>query len=157
METKVCSRCKVEKPLAAFYVERRINGHSCSCKACEAERKRDKAFLKRFREKQRDNTAPAAARGRSGTRRVPGGRRCNCSGRQYAENYPERMKARWAVVAAIKSGELVRLPCELCGKDSTVAHHHVGGYDKPLDVEWLCAKCHGAHPPRAPGCPCSAD
>ena len=49
-----------------------------------------------------------------------------------------------AVSWAIKSGKLVRQPCEDCGKIPSEAHHT--DYSKPLDVRWLCRKCHlGLH------------
>ena len=54
------------------------------------------------------------------------------------------------VRTAIKTGVLVRLvSCERCntiplptsdGRAAIQAHHH--DYSKPLDVEWICAKCH---------------
>lgn len=56
---------------------------------------------------------------------------------------------------AIRKGELVRpMECSRCGiipaptsdgRAAIQAHHH--DYDKPLDVEWLCAKCHRAETP----------
>lgn len=56
---------------------------------------------------------------------------------------------------AIKRGELVRpSACQRCGcvpaptsdgRAAIQAHHH--DYDKPLDVEWICAKCHRAETP----------
>jgi len=52
---------------------------------------------------------------------------------------PEKYKARTAVKNAIRDGRLVRLPCK-CGNPKSQAHHH--DYSKPLDVEWLCFKCH---------------
>lgn len=73
-------------------------------------------------------------------------------------------KAYSKVRNAIKYGVLVRPDiCERCGKDpgkasdgrsKIHAHHH--DYDKPLDVEWLCAKCHRyATPfPDVIGAPC---
>jgi len=54
--------------------------------------------------------------------------------------YPERIKARKMVGNQIRSGKLIRLPCEICGEHETTAHHD--DYSKPLDVKWLCRKCH---------------
>jgi hypothetical protein len=41
---------------------------------------------------------------------------------------------------AMKGGYLKRLPCEVCGKEITQAHHE--DYSKPLDVNWLCVRHH---------------
>lgn len=56
---------------------------------------------------------------------------------------------------AIRSGVLVRpVECGRCGttpaptsdgRAAIQAHHH--DYNKPLEVEWLCAKCHRAETP----------
>lgn len=66
-------------------------------------------------------------------------------------NGAKAMKARRAVRHAIKMGRLVRPEiCLKCGKNpgrgadgrQLIQGHHYKGYDYPLDVEWLCAKCH---------------
>jgi hypothetical protein len=58
--------------------------------------------------------------------------------------YPEKTRAYNMVTRAIRNGELVRGPCERCGTTAKVqAHHH--DYFKPLDVQWLCFKCHREH------------
>ena len=44
------------------------------------------------------------------------------------------------VQKAILSGRLVREPCSRCGAPKAQAHHE--DYSKPLDVAWLCRKCH---------------
>lgn len=64
-------------------------------------------------------------------------------------------KAYSVVKHAIASGVLIRPhKCSKCGETPTPAsdgrsrihaHHH--DYDKPLEVEWLCAKCHRAETP----------
>jgi hypothetical protein len=41
---------------------------------------------------------------------------------------------------AIRRGELVRQPCEVCGNPRSHAHHD--DYSKPLEVRWLCAGHH---------------
>lgn len=50
-----------------------------------------------------------------------------------------RQKAR----TAVRLGNLKKQPCEKCGTEKAQMHHD--DYDKPLDVRWLCAKCHRAH------------
>lgn len=41
---------------------------------------------------------------------------------------------------AIRSGKLIRNPCEVCGEIKVEAHHD--DYDKPYDVRWLCVQHH---------------
>lgn len=53
---------------------------------------------------------------------------------------PGKTRARTKVANAIKSGKLVKLPCEKCGDTKSQAHHE--DYRKPLDVMWLCFKHH---------------
>lgn len=49
-------------------------------------------------------------------------------------------KANNAVAAAVKKGELIKIPCEVCGEIKSEAHHE--DYEKPLEVRWLCRKHH---------------
>lgn len=51
--------------------------------------------------------------------------------RSYAKSYKRR-------------GKLTVRSCERCGSNENIEMHH-RDYDKPLDVEWLCRKCHKAH------------
>lgn len=59
---------------------------------------------------------------------------------KHRENNPEKYKARNAVNNAIRDKRLFRSPCRVCGNLKSQAHHH--DYSKPLDVDWLCFKCH---------------
>lgn len=54
----------------------------------------------------------------------------------------KQAQANHAVHSAITGGELVRSEvCSECGvKSATDAHHD--DYSKPLDVRWLCRRCH---------------
>jgi hypothetical protein len=47
------------------------------------------------------------------------------------------------VARAIRKGELVRLPCEVCGDLKSEAHHD--DYADALKVRWLCRKHHKEH------------
>lgn len=60
------------------------------------------------------------------------------------EDSPVEYVARMAVAVAIKKGVLVRpTECSLCHGGGRIQAHHAD-YMKPLDVAWLCSKCHHA-------------
>lgn len=56
--------------------------------------------------------------------------------------YKERV--RWLTISAIRSGKLIKQPCEVCGTDVKIEAHH-DDYMKPLDVRWLCRFHHQEH------------
>jgi ribosomal protein L37AE/L43A len=53
---------------------------------------------------------------------------------------PDRYAAKLALKAAIRRGELVKQPCEVCGEIKVHGHHD--DYSKPLAVRWLCMTHH---------------
>jgi hypothetical protein len=58
--------------------------------------------------------------------------------------YPERRSANLAVMNAIHSGKLKRpTVCSVCDK-ACAPHGHHPDYSKPLEVIWMCQKCHVA-------------
>jgi hypothetical protein len=71
--------------------------------------------------------------------------------REYSKAHKtrEHHKARWQVSRAIKSGRLIRQPCEVCGDIRVDAHHD--DYSKPLNVRWLCRTHHIEHHAKAEG------
>ena len=50
------------------------------------------------------------------------------------------VKARSLAANCQTSGQLVPLPCEVCGDPETEKHHE--NYDHPFDVRWLCYEHH---------------
>jgi hypothetical protein len=40
----------------------------------------------------------------------------------------------------LKSGRIIRQPCEMCEAEKAEAHHD--DYSKPLSVRWLCRSHH---------------
>lgn len=70
-----------------------------------------------------------------------------------ARRFPmiDKRRARELMATAIRRGELVRQPCEVCGVVSRVHGHH-DDYSQPLIVRWLCALHHRReHPGRDAG------
>lgn len=66
--------------------------------------------------------------------------------REYRLRNPQKTKAQNKLNYALRTGQVVKGPCEKCGTDLRVhAHHH--DYSRPLDVRWLCYLCHKAEHP----------
>lgn len=117
---KRCGRCAETLPVDAFNKDRsRANGLQSFCREC-----------------QKGNYTRGENRQKALER----------SARYRAEN-PEKIRAQKKVWQEIKMGRMTRGMCEQCGKQGTDAHHY-RGYDKPLDVQWLCRSCHVNLEPR---------
>lgn len=58
----------------------------------------------------------------------------------WIKRNPEKRKAHIMVWSALRSGKLIKKPCEVCGKQKVQAHH--SDYTKPLEVQWLCTEHH---------------
>ncbi len=63
---------------------------------------------------------------------------------EWRERNMEKVRLRnrrsWAVASALKSGILIKGPCEVCGASNVEAHHD--DYRRLLVVRWLCPKHH---------------
>lgn len=132
---KKCFKCGTEKGLDEFYRHSQMqDGRLNKCKECARRdvgdnyRKRKPYYQayerRRFRRPER----------KAQIRRIVQRRR---------KLHPEKYKAHNAVSNAIRDGRLIRQPCEACGNAKSQAHHD--DYNKPLDVRWLCFKCHRAY------------
>jgi hypothetical protein len=67
----------------------------------------------------------------------------NCKSRLRAVGfYKSKLRVRRAVREAIKTGQLIKpKKCEQCDKEKPLEAHHKD-YKYPLDVQWVCRKCH---------------
>lgn len=64
---------------------------------------------------------------------------------QFRAKYPEKAAAHDAVKLALASRALVRpMACETCGLVARLQAHH-DDYAQPLQVRFLCGRCHRAH------------
>ena len=58
----------------------------------------------------------------------------------WRRRHPRKYAAHLAVERALRRGELVKQPCEVCGAEVVDAHHD--DYRFPLAVRWLCRRHH---------------
>lgn len=132
--TKECIRCFRTLPLEAFYASRNSDGHANACKACVKLRVR-----LRYRETKPERQRYELKREARAERKAQKAR----TQARHRQNNPLKYKARNAVNNALRDGRLTKRPCAGCGtSDRVQAHHH--DYSKPLDIMWLCFKCHRA-------------
>lgn len=120
----VCVECQEERAFDDFYASRR------SCKEC---------VKRAVRARARTNPAVQEydrARAKTPERRA----HARAVSKKWREEHPLAYKAQTAVNNAVRDGRLAKAPCEFCGREDVHAHHR--DYSKPLDVIWLCPKCH---------------
>lgn len=145
---KVCSTCKEEKPLIAFYTNSGCSdGYLGQCKLCNLKNgkfrylKKKKEILayrqgwaERNREKRRQTCREYYARNVSKILAAQEKRR---------KAIPGLAKVYAAVRYAVLIGKLYRpTHCPKCNREEKIEAHHHMGYDDPLNVMWLCPVCH---------------
>jgi ribosomal protein S27AE len=60
----------------------------------------------------------------------------------WRKRNPEKREAWWTYANALRRGKIIPPDaCSRCGKIGAVDGHH-NDYSKPLDVIWLCRRCH---------------
>ena len=132
IRSKRCFKCNTLKPLEDFYKHPKMaDGHLNKCKQCAKHdsnsRREEKLDEIREYDRQRSKNKDRMRASQEVTK-------------IWREADRRRSAAHSAVARAIKSGLLVRQPCQECGEPKSVAHHE--DYDRKLDVMWLCQPCH---------------
>ncbi len=118
---KLCRKCDTRKPLSHFskLSANTKNGRNAHCRDCFSN------FHKVYRKKTSSNISAKY-------------------NRDSRKRHPEKFKARAKLAYAIKIGKIIKpTQCSKCLSCSGKLHGHHHDYEKPLDVTWLCNKCHG--------------
>jgi hypothetical protein len=132
---KRCFKCGVRKPSESFYAHPMMaDGRLGKCIECAKNDVRQNYARTREAKSEYDR-----ARYRTPERRAQVAEQQR---RRRASN-PEKERSRSATAYALRTGKLIRQPCEVCGAARAQAHHD--DYAKPLDVRWLCFVHHRAH------------
>ncbi len=145
---KRCFKCGVEKRLFEFYAHKQMaDGHLNKCKECAKQdvRKHRSENIERLLEYQRNRIIPEYKLKQNLLRqRTAEGRKIhNEANRIWGAKNRQKKRAHLKVHRALLSGDLVRMPCEVCGHIDGVEGHHED-YSKPLSVNWLCDRHHKA-------------
>lgn len=137
MDTKICFKCSTEKPLSEFYKHGQMRlGYSGKCKECT------KSDVK-ARYNDPDNRDKIVSYEKRRTQSVHRKQKALEYQKNKRHMFPEKYYARTAAGNAIRDGRLKKEPCHYCGELKVQAHHH--DYSRPLDVKWVCFKCHREH------------
>ena len=135
----VCKGCAMDKPITDFYEKFYKNlGKTYSlnfCKDCVKANERA-----RYHQKMKDPKWAMKERER-GVIKV-----CSPAGmsrlRRSRKENPERYRAYNILNRALRAGKIVKPDlCQKCREPGRLHGHH-SDYSKPLEVDWLCAKCH---------------
>ena len=131
-QSRACVLCFEIKPASAFY--RRETGRlRRDCKDCQ----RSGSTMYQQSEAGRESVRKAGKKYRATGRHAK-------NNRQWRERNPIKWKAAGILAWRIKTGEVIRPDrCESC-RVECIPHGHHSDYLKPLDVDWLCVRCHAA-------------
>jgi ribosomal protein S27AE len=148
MTIKTCKRCLVEQPMSGFYAHSGMaDGHLNHCKTCiksavAARRNTDPG--KQIAYDKARAADENRVRARAEYRKTEAGRSAHLAYQERARKQdPQKFAARSQVAFAVRTGRLLRKPCEKCGQVNVEAHHD--DYSKPLVVRWLCKPHHVEH------------
>jgi len=125
---KTCCRCKKEKPESAYHKDRgNPGGLHYMCRDCRSE--------KYYEDHENNLRMTRQYYSKNVDRQI-----------ERVRNYRERHKKRAAAFVAVSSKTRtgrIKKPgiCSQCGSGGIIHAHHED-YNKPLEVEWLCQKCH---------------
>ena len=143
---KQCFKCHETKSISEFYAHPAMSdGHLGKCKTCAkrdvSERidrlrsspkwmasERERCRIKQARYRMLGTAAPATKESRE----------------KWEVKNGHKRKAEQMASNAQKRG-LLKKPddCQNCGASGVELEKHHPDYSKPLEVQWLCTKCHG--------------
>ncbi len=128
---KTCFKCNQEKALSEFYKFAKMkDGYLGKCKVCT---------LKDTGRYRSENLEYYRALKRRKGNKVK--EENKVWAKKDKKKFPAKYKAQNKVTNALRNGNLIRHPCEVCGSEKYIHAHH-DDYAEPLNVKWLCAIHH---------------
>ncbi len=158
MTCKKCSRCKVEKNIDEFDKRGgKRKGQQAYCKKCNVERMKErwnkglvqvnKLEKSEYDRTRRENNVIRSRQNQQAKAWTLGNlERIKTAAENRKLLFPEKIRAQRMVINAVQRGRIEKPDaCSCCGKNTpgNILHGHHDDYSKPLEVDWLCASCHG--------------
>jgi hypothetical protein len=141
MQERQCRCCNQTLSLDSFYTSDKNKCKECIKASVRANRAKNAEYYKEFDRQRAD--LPHRVKARKEYSQTEAYKQSHLeANKRYKDSYPEKHKAKTAVNNALKSRELTKQPCEICGDSKSEGHHE--DYGKPLDVTWLCDAHHKA-------------
>ena len=146
MDVKICFKCNKEKKITEFYKhDKMADGYLGKCKECtkkDALQYREKNIERIRRCDRKRGNLPHRIAARNNYAKTDNGRIAGSRAKKkWIKRNPERRAAHTLLENAIRKGKIKKQPCERCGSTYRIHGHH-DDYCKPLEVIWLCPKCH---------------
>lgn len=127
---KLCRTCNTERESSEFHKRKASkDGLAAKCKLCQ--KAYDDARLKDPKRMEMRRQYQKTEKGKAAHSRA-------C--KNWVEKNQVKRAAHILVGNRIRSGQLIRMPCEVCGNEESHAHHD--DYSRPLEVRWLCDDHH---------------
>lgn len=149
-ETKICNKCKTEKPISDYYVRKsgKEEGYILpNCKNCISKnstiwkrknRKRDNKNQKEWRVKNRERVLELSAISRERNSESH-----NFLSREWSREHRENNSASKKICSSEHKGEIKRPnSCSECHSEIFQIVAHVFNFSDPLNnFKWLCKPC----------------
>ena len=144
---KTCKQCNIEKDLNNFYVHKEmLDGYLNKCKECVKKRiaKHRELNIDYINDYDKKRAMlPHRVKARKEYLKTENGKEAKAKAiKNYKNKFPMVYAAHIIFSNAIRDKRVKQeFFCSKCGSDNQIQGHH-DDYTKPLDVRWLCVKCH---------------
>lgn len=140
---QLCKKCQSLKSSSEFYSSNRTSCKECVKAQVRSNREGNISYYRsydRMRYREDDKRKEGVRKGSNSPASIAAKERYKERTRELS---PEKNKARNAVANGLRDGKLKRgETCFFCSETEKLQAHH-SDYSRPLDVYWLCPRCHG--------------
>lgn len=142
----ICKACSTAKPFTEYYVSNRRTCKECVRQRVRRNRAANVAYYRDYDAKRFQNDPKVIARHKRYFATPAGKAAIRRNSLNFIAKNPDKRIAHVLLGNAVRDGRVSKPDrCSSCGsKPSSIRylHGHHDDYSRPLDVTWLCAKCH---------------